>query len=234
MMYIGMIVVVAVLLAGCSVEPSDAEPLDSAGADPQQVFKEVGTQPHPTPTRVQAVQPFPTNNSKWAYSLPAGLNHCLTPFLQTDYPHMVFAEGSQFTDQERRYIIDCLGGSDTLLKLFVTGMTANYGVLQPETTSCIREAATLTGLRRSLRASFERLPSQDDKSAAITFSLLTFSCISDDTQHPESVARVPSEKADFARCVIDQMGGPEKLRAQYRRNNIAILEVADSAVLSCQ
>ena len=132
----------------------------------------------------------------------------LTTLLQT--PEAASAD-------ERVALVGCLE-HDTALRLFLTPILSATGALSPDSTECLRSGFADTDLASLMLAAAGTPGPNTDPEAAMTLamvsSMVSLSCLNEGEFRTAGPAMgVSAEEYGNFRCVVDQVGGPERMAA---------------------
>ena len=105
-------------------------------------------------------------------------------------------------------LIQCLE-EETLLRLFLTGFTAQVGPLREQTSTCIRAGFAEFDIRAIMLGAVVESQEEAAMAASMGSFLVTLSCLNDEEWQMASPALDlnPNDREGL-QCVMDELGGP--------------------------
>ena len=136
--------------------------------------------------------------------------------------------------EEAAESIQCLE-QETLLRLFLTGLTGQTGPLSGETSACVRSGFADLDLRAIMLAT----SGESDEAAAMVGSmagfLVTLSCLNEEEWQAAgpSLSLGPDDREGLE-CVMDELGGPEGVAAALQPDDAGPPMAFFSAAAACK
>ena len=208
--------------------------------------------PTPTPAPAPTTTPLPTEAAPKPASgsgaiLPLNLEDpqaflselsaveqsCLPE--NVDLQRLMAPEGGPdlVSPEEAAELIQCLQ-QETLLRLFLTGLTGQTGPLSGETSACVRSGFADFDLRAIMLAT----SGESDEAAAMVGSmagfLVTLSCLNEEEWQAAgpSLGLGPDDREGLE-CVMDELGGPEGVAAALQPDDAGPPMAFFSAAAAC-
>ena len=121
------------------------------------------------------------------------------------------------TVEERQALIGCLG-QDTRLRLFLTPVLTATGPLSAESSACLRSGFADADLGEVLLAATGEPGANPDAEAAMALAMVSFmvslSCLNEEEfEAAGSTMGIAPEEYENFQCVLETVGGPEKMAA---------------------
>ncbi len=162
------------------------------------------------------LEPLPVSDlESFLAGVPASERACLSEAVAPDRLPVLLDSPESATDAERRAMVGCLG-YDTELRLFLTPILTATGPLSPESTACLRSSFADTDLGALMLAATGDPGGDTDPGAAMALamvsSMVSLGCLNEsEFQSAGPAVGAGDEEYETFQCVLDHVGGPEKL-----------------------
>ena len=168
------------------------------------------------PAGPEPLAPLPISDPQ---SLLAGVSEAERACLSENVPAERLADlmdsPESHTAEERQAVIGCLE-EDTALRLFLTPVLSAAGTLSAESSECLRTGFAGTNVGALMSAAAGEPGANADPEAAAATAMVSFmvslSCLNEDEfQMAGPALGVSPEDYDNFQCVLEHVGGPERM-----------------------